>query len=234
MTDLPPFSEWAEWEGEKEAEKPEEVIRLGSEETWEDFLANMAAAAKGMLEKLGEHSPRTLEHSGRVALYSILLGRCLGLEGADRFILESGALLHDMGMLNVPAEILENPQVYEEMQQGELETFSEAQCEMLRSHTSAGYSAILDRLPFPELAELAMYHHERLDGSGHHQLEESRIPRLAKVVAVADSYDMMTEMYEKKRSPREALDELKALAGVKYDDLCVKALELVLEGLELI
>lgn len=234
MTDLPPFSEWADWEGKKEAEKPEEEIKPGSEKTWEEFLGNMTAATKGLLEKLGEHSPKTLEHSKRVALYSICMGRCLGFEGADRFILESGALLHDIGMLDVPAETLENLQAYEQMEKAEPESLPQAQYELLRSHTSAGYSAILDRLPFPELAELAMYHHERLDGSGYYQLEEVQIPRLAKVIAVADSYDMMTEMHAEKRSPREALDELKAVAGVKYDDLCIKALELVLEGLELV
>lgn len=232
MTDLPPFSEWADWEEKKE--EPEEGTRPGSEETWEEFLATMTAATKGLLEKLGEHSPKTLEHSKRVALYSICMGRCLGLEGADRFILESGALLHDIGMLDVPAETLENPQAYEQMEKAEPESLPQAQYELLRRHTSAGYSAILDRVPFPDIAELAMYHHERLDGSGHHQLMVGNIPRLAKVIAVADFYDMMTEMYEKKRRPREALDGLKALAGVKYDDLCVKALELVLEGLELV
>ena len=228
MTDIPPFKEWAEWEGMKE---PEKGMELGGEETWDEFLSNMTTVTKGLLEKLGEYSPKTLEHSKRVAIYSILMGKCLGFEGIDSFILESGALLHDIGVLDVPVEILENPQVYEEVERGEPKTLSHAEYELFRSHASLGYSAILDEVPLMSLAEIAFYHHERLDGSGYFRLEDERIPPLAKVIAVADSYDMMTEMYTEKRSPSEALEELKALGGTKYDTIYVKALELVLEEL---
>lgn len=228
MTDIPPFEEWAEWDGMKE--ESEEEIELGTEETGEEFLANMTSVTKNLLEELGEHSPVTLEHSKRVAFYSILMGRCLGIKGVDGFILESGALLHDIGMLNVPKSLLENPQTYVEAEEGKPESLSQLQYELLMSHTSLGYGTILDKVPLIGigLAEIAFYHHERLDGSGYFGLEDEMIPRLAKLIAVADSYDMMTEMYEEKRSPQEALDELKALADIKYDKIFVKALEEVL------
>lgn len=231
MSDVPPFSEWADFEG-MDADEPEDKIKLGTEDNWEEFLVNMTTVTKNLLDRLGEHSPATLEHSKRVASYSALMARCLKLDDKDRFTVESGALLHDIGILDVPAEILENPHAYEEVNHKNPETLSQMQYEQLRGHTSAGYSIILDKMPFPPIAEVASYHHEHLDGSGYLGRTYKQIPLAAMVIAVADTYDMMTEMYEEKRSPEEAMEELKALADTKYDDVCVKALEFVLEALE--
>ena len=127
----------------------------------------------------------TVCHSQRVALYSVLVGLRIGLEPSELETLYRGALLHDIGKIGIPDEVLLKP--------GKLTVEEFA---VIKQHTRIGYE-ILKESPSRYLqmgAVIALGHHEKYDGSGYpHGLIGDNIPLVARIVAVADVFDALIQ-----------------------------------------
>ena len=150
-----------------------------------------------LAKALEARDDNTSSHSLNVTRYSMLLGEHLGLEEELRS-LSQGALLHDLGKIGIPDDILKKP--------GNLD---ESEFEIIKKHPTLT-SEILDSLETSEqFAAIARSHHERWDGEGYPDgLNGENIPLLARIVAIADAWDAMTS----NRVYRDAMSENIALA----------------------
>lgn len=120
-------------------------------------------------------------HSKRVADYTVLLARELGYDEETVEKYYNIALLHDIGKIGVPGEVLNK--------EGRL---TDDEYHTIQSHTVLGYNVLKDISIMPELSVGAESHHERPDGKGYPQgLKEDEIPRVAQIIAVADAFDAM-------------------------------------------
>ncbi|MBW3629048.1 MAG: tetratricopeptide repeat protein [Gemmatimonadetes bacterium] len=166
-------------------------------------------AARRWAETVDAKDHCTLGHSLRVAEYACRLGDAVGIGGRDLTSLRMGALLHDVGMANVPDEILTRP--------GGL---SGPEYSMIRSHTEYG-DRMIQELDFPwEIGPMVRAHHERWDGRGYPDgLRGEQIPLTARVVAVAEVYDALTtpRSYRPARPPQDALAEMERESGSLFD-----------------
>ncbi len=169
-----------------------------------------------LAQRLSAHDPRTRGHSERVRAYSVLIGEQMSLSAADLDRLHWAALLHDIGKLDVPAEILNKPGRPDEDEWAVLQTHPGA---------AERYLAPLDDW-LGEWANAAMEHHCRFDGSGYPSSAAGRDITLAgRIVAAADAFDVMTSTrsYKEALSAEVALKELLRCAGTHFDPLVVRA-----------
>jgi putative two-component system response regulator len=157
-----------------------------------------------------------------VSVLSVAIGRALGLPERDVEVLRLGALLHDIGKIGVPDEILRKP--------GPL---TAAEFDAIKQHPTLG-ARILRSVPFlARHIPIVELHHERPDGRGYpHGLRDEDIPVAARIVHVADAYDAMTSAraYRAARPPAAALRELWRVAGTEYHAEIVGALATSLPG----
>ena len=166
------------------------------------------------------------DHALQVARLSRLVGRELGLNEEELEWLVHGALLHDLGKLGVADEILEK-----------LGPLTEEEWKVIKRHPEVGARMIEPLESLRKALPVIRHHHERPDGSGYPDgLEGEEIPLAARIVAVADAYDVMLrrpyrpERYGSKRSPAEALKELWDEAGHQFDVRVVEAMGRLLGG----
>ncbi len=176
-------------------------------------------AARQVIEligALGDHDRRTRGHSERVRLYAEMIGEELKLSVEERQKLQWGALLHDLGKLMVPPEILNKP--------GKPTV---AEWAVIEKHPAAGMQLIEPLRPFlGEWVDAIGGHHEKWDGTGYpRKLRGNEIPRAAAIVAVADSYEVMVAVrsYKKGMSPTDARAELTRCAGMHFSPEVVRA-----------
>lgn len=136
--------------------------------------------------------PYTRGHSDRVSEYSVLIGKYLGLSDEDLHILRIGGLFHDIGKIGIPDSILLKP--------GKLtpDEYSE-----IKNHPAIGVHILSNAAIFKNIIPVVKHHHERYDGLGYpSKLKGDDIPYLARIAAVADTFDAMTS----KRTYRDSLD----------------------------
>ncbi|MCP5025115.1 MAG: tandem-95 repeat protein, partial [Actinomycetia bacterium] len=165
---------------------------------------------------LNEHDRLTRGHTERVRAYSAMIGEEMGLDDTELEFLNWSGLVHDIGKLSVPSEILNK--------QGKPD---EAEWAILREHPAHADVLIEPLRPWlGEWAESATQHHERFDGGGYpNGLSGHEISRAGRIVAVADAYDAMTSVrsYKKAIPAAEARRELARHAGDQFDPEVVRA-----------
>jgi HD-GYP domain-containing protein (c-di-GMP phosphodiesterase class II) len=159
-------------------------------------------------------------HDRRVSELCVLIGRELGLSAAEQLVVSRSGLLHDVGKLGIPQAILDK--------RGGL---TESEWHVMRTHPELGIAILggTGRMTREMLGVL--YHHERMDGSGYpHGLSASAIPIEARIVAVADTYDVLTtdRPYRSAVRPNEALLRVLDDAGPRLDPMVVAALHRIL------
>ena len=150
-----------------------------------------------MLYSMHSYSDATYMHCMNVGIIASLIGKWLGWSEEDRHLLYSCGLLHDIGKLAIPKEILDKP--------GKL---TDREYAVMKTHTIKGYemlknSGIDKRLVFPVLK-----HHERMDGTGYPlNLKADKIDKYTKVIAIADVYEAMTadRVYRKSMCPFDVI-----------------------------
>lgn len=161
----------------------------------------------------------THDHEDRVKVYAEKIGNKLGLpkEKIDKLVFAS--LFHDIGKINVPDEILKKP-----------DSLTREEMDYIKKHPLDG-AQMVENTYYKDTGKIIEQHHERLDGSGYpHGLMSYEICIEAKIIAISDSYDAMitNRPYKKAMSPSEALNELKILSGIYYDEKAVNAFEEIL------
>ena len=156
-----------------------------------------------------ERSQETEEHAERLAELSIMIGGQLGLSQKELDELRLFAMLHDIGKVGIDDRILNKP--------GAL---SSEEWMIMKSHPEMGYRIAMASPELEPIAEYILSHHERYDGKGYPQgLKGEDIPLLARILAIADSFDAMTEdrVYRKAMSKQAAIKEIKTHAGTQFD-----------------
>jgi len=165
--------------------------------------------------------PRAHAHSSRVAMNSVLSGRILNLDVASLRELEAAALLHDIGKVGIDDVILQKPY-----------NLTETEYSMIQDHPVIGAAMVQGLLPCDAVGELILHHHEDYDGSGYpHGLARDRIPRGARIIAVADAFDSMTmgRPYRTAVTVNEAVDELTRCSGTQF---CPESVDAFVAALE--
>lgn len=203
-----------------------ENLVLLLEHTWEAVGHSLRSrrsflAAAVMLARLADaKDDYTHGHSLRVASLSCALGRHLGLSPAKLQTLRVASILHDIGKLAIPASIL--------TKRGLL---TRSEREIVEAHSMEGSKIVSGLSGYEEVSRIILSHHERLDGKGYPEgLTGPDIPFMARIVAVADTFDAITSdrSYHAVSGPDEALESIRAESGDKFDTRIVEALESVI------
>ena len=151
----------------------------------------------------------TRGHSDRVSEYSVLIGKHMGLSEDDLHTLKIGGLFHDIGKIGIPDSIL--------LKEAKL---SDDEYSQIKNHPAIGKHILSNATIFQDIIPIVFSHHERFDGKGYPSgLAGENIPLLARIAAVADTFDAMTS----KRSYRNALtldivlQEIERCSGTQFD-----------------
>lgn len=162
-------------------------------------------------------------HSERVAEYTVMLTKELGYDDETVEKYRNIALLHDIGKISIPPEVLNK--------EGKL---TDQEFNIIKSHSAQGYKVLKDISLMPELAIGAGQHHERPDGKGYPKgLKGDEIERVAQIIAVADTFDAMysDRPYRKRMNFDKAVSIIKEVAGTQLAEDVVEAfLRLVEKG----
>ena len=160
-------------------------------------------------------------HCRRVCYYSKLIGRHLNLSDLDMKRLILSSLLHDIGKIAIPSEIIKKPSL-----------LTEQEFEVIKFHSIS--SEAISKIVLPEDIPLIIrHHHERYDGNGYpDKLKGFEIPFLARILSVIDSYEAMTNQrpYNKPKNDYEAICELEDNSSTQFDPVYAKAMVKILRS----
>jgi len=175
------------------------------------------AMMRAFLTALEVRDFETIAHSRRVVTYAMLLAEKFGFNGNTLEQIALGAALHDVGKIAIPDRILHKA--------GKL---TPEEFEVVRSHPVIGYRMLESSFSqFPIALDLVRHHHERYDGKGYPDgLAGEAISREARILSVADAFDVMTtdRPYKKAKSIEESLEEVASLAGSQFCPAAADAL----------
>jgi HD-GYP domain-containing protein (c-di-GMP phosphodiesterase class II) len=158
----------------------------------------------------------TAEHSMRVGVVSIALGQELGLMERELEELGMAGMLHDVGKINIPIEVLNK--------EGSL---NKEEYEIIKTHATLGRQLLMSKSDAPPITvDVAYNHHEQMNGKGYPRgIKADKIPYFAKIVGVVDAFDAITSdrVYSDARSTLEALRILYDCRGEQFDEEIVRA-----------
>lgn len=197
--------------GIKSIEQMNEIKRINTElsDTYEKLERAYLDMVQTLRYTVEAKDPYTRGHSDRVSAYSVLIGKYLNLSDDDIRTLEVGGLFHDIGKIGIPDSIL--------LKETKLtdDEYSE-----IKNHPSIGAHILCNATIFQNIIPIVKHHHERYDGRGYpSQLKGEDIPYMARIAAVADTFDAMTS----KRTYRDALPletvraEIEKCSGTQFD-----------------
>ena len=151
----------------------------------------------------------TRGHSDRVSEYSVLIGKTLNLPESEIRTLQVGGLFHDIGKIGVPDVILQKESKLTDDEYSEI-----------KNHPSIGAHILSTATIFKDIIPIVKHHHERYDGKGYpSQLKGEEIPYLARIAAIADSFDAMTSKrtYRDSLPMEKVISEFKRCRGTQFD-----------------
>ncbi len=185
-------------------ERTQKVLLLQSQQA-----SNYDHAIHSLVKMIEGRDTYTGGHSERVALYSQKIAEAMGFGAEECALIYQAGILHDIGKIITPDAILLKP--------GKLTT---SEYSLIKNHASAGYEILSEVPMYNNFVEIIYAHHEHYDGSGYpRSLKGEEIPIFARIMSVADAFDAMTtgRIYKSKKTPAEAISELKQLSGIWYD-----------------
>lgn len=186
--------------------------RLQHERQLREMLVETIHAMALTVEK---RDPYTAGHQGRTASLAVAIGQELGLTAQQIEGLRLGGMIHDIGKIYIPAEILNRP--------GRI---SEPEMALIRTHPEVGYDIVKDIHFIWPVKEIVLQHHERINGTGYpHGLKGDEIALEARVVAVADVVEAISSHrpYRPALGIERGLDEIRTGRGTRYDSLVTDA-----------
>ena len=189
----------------------EQQIQMGNE--------TIIAIAKAVDAK----DERTSQHSQRVSQYSVMIAKELGFDDHECENLRRAALMHDIGKIGIPDNILNKPA-----------RLTDEEYAVMKSHVTRGSEILKDFTLIKDVVAGARYHHERYDGRGYPDgLKGEEIPQYGRIIGVADAFDAMTanRVYRKQMDFDYVLNEMKKGRGTQFDPQVVDImLRLIDEG----
>ena len=205
---------WSAIERERKQRARAESLVLQLQKNLESFIASVAKAIEA-------RDPYTAGHQRGVSMLAAAIAEEMGLNENTVTGIRLGGIIHDIGKIYVPSELLVKPS-----------TLSPLEFEMIKTHPKVGYD-ILSGIDSPwPIAEIAYQHHERINGSGYPQgLKGGEIILEARVIAVADLMEAMMSHrpYRASLGSEAAFEELRSNRGILYDesavDACLKVFE---------
>ncbi len=186
--------------------------------------ASAQQAADSLIAMLQLHEKDGRGHSTRVTRLAVALADELGVPDGAMEELEYGAMLHDVGKIDMPAEILCKPA-----------PLNDAEWDVMRTHPQVGYDLVRKLPHLAGAAEIVLAHHEAFDGSGYpNRLKGNDIPLCARILTIADSYDSydsMTHPHTQRPAMPAAMAvrEIERCSGSQFDPDAVAALGHVLQ-----
>jgi HD-GYP domain-containing protein (c-di-GMP phosphodiesterase class II) len=163
---------------------------------------------QSFIKTLEFHDDYTRGHSELVAKYSLKIGEVLGLEKKELEDLYWAAIMHDIGKIIIPVDILNKK-----------EKLSDSEFHLIKKHPVIGYKIISKSETLKNISEFVLYHHERWDGKGYPKgLKGNEIPLLSQIISVGDSWHAMTSErpYKNKLSVEEGIEELIRNRGTQF------------------
>ena len=190
-------------------------LKRAATENRELFLSSIQMLAGAVDEK----DPYTRGHSDRVTRYSMMIAREMGLPETFVETVQISAQLHDVGKIGIEDRILKKP--------GAL---TPEEFEIMKTHTVKGANILRPVKQLTEMLPGIELHHESLDGRGYpHGLRGDQVPLLARIIAVADTFDALTtnRPYQQAHDAQDALRIIHSLSGKRLDPSAVAALDAI-------
>jgi putative nucleotidyltransferase with HDIG domain len=189
---------------------------LKSEERAEDLqrrteqLASLQVGLlSAMLRTLDLRDRMTARHSAAVARYAREIAKSMGLSEAEQELAHTAGLLHDIGKFVFPDSILKGNS-----------RLTDEEYEIVKMHPFHGAQVLAQIEGYGPVANIVLAHHERIDGTGYpNGMPGDRIPVIARIISVADTYDVMTsrDSYRKPVTSQTAIAELRRVSGTQLD-----------------
>ncbi|UMZ74358.1 PAS domain S-box protein [Natranaerofaba carboxydovora] len=194
-------------------ENLKDILRQTEDDLYKNKLMETESARSDVIWALSgilkEKSDETEEHALRMKNIGLDFGKVLGLSDTEMNKLSLLAAMHDIGKVAISEDILKKP--------GKL---TEEEWQIIKEHPLRGYRIAQSSNSLIHIAEEILSHHERFDGKGYPRgLKEKEIPYLARVIAIIDTYDVITNgrAYKSPESKKEALEEIKRCSGGQFD-----------------
>ena len=187
----------------------------------EELQALHSGVIRVMVETLGMRDRMTARHSAAVARFAKATAAAAGMSAREQELVHTAGLLHDVGKFTFPDQTLTGT------------SLTEQDWTLIYSHPQRGADIIGRVRGYEDVAEIVLCHHERIDGRGYpRNLFGDDIPVLARVLAVADCFDVMTarDSYRRPMTIQEAIGELRRVAGTQLDPRLVEVFIGLIEG----
>lgn len=193
------------------------LISVGLMSRVQRVLEDNLALTKVLSNALDSRNSYTMHHSKNVAKYAMEIAEEMNLPPSLCHVIHIGGLLHDIGKIGIPESILTKP--------GNL---TKEEYELIKSHPIKGYEIIKHVKQYKNngILDIVLHHHERFDGKGYPKgLKGEEIPLVARIVAVADSFDAMSSqrVYRQELQLDHILEEIKCNKGKQFDPIVVDA-----------
>jgi HD-GYP domain-containing protein (c-di-GMP phosphodiesterase class II) len=191
------------------------AIALDNARLYGELEDTFFQTAESLGEAIEKRDPYTGGHTRRVTQYSLAIARHFRLKSQDQKWLKIASALHDIGKIGIEDRILRKP-----------EALSPEEFMDIQRHSGLGAEIIGHIQQLRGILPGVKYHHEHVDGKGYPEgLHGEEIPILARIVAVADTWDAMTtdRPYRKARERKEAIREMRRCAGTQFDKEVVAA-----------
>jgi len=191
------------------------AIALDNARLYQELEDMFFQTAESLADAIEKRDPYTGGHTQRVTQYSLTIAKHLRLNTLEKKWLRIASVLHDIGKIGIEDQILRKPA-----------RLSPEEFNMIKQHADMGAEIIDHIRQLREIIPGVKFHHEHINGKGYPQgLRGEEIPIIAKIVAVADSYDAMTtdRPYRKALDKKVAIEELKRCSGTQLDKDVVEA-----------